>query len=205
MRRIAILAFIISAMLISVGCSAKYVALKGTGLPNPPTEKVKVYIGDFPVESFAVETVQRTPGGASTYRRAGDLPKVKREYSISDLRSLVEEALSKENLRSLQTLAKMQDVENTPEVGNPFVLADEEDAILGFTGKITIRSQKLGFDFSDEISSLDIEVVARDMRSGVNTMETATVYTVKIPYESDILKDALVYSVLGLMTQKSPF
>jgi hypothetical protein len=191
-------------MVIFGGCSAKYVAIKGNGLPNPPTERVKVYVGDFPVESFAVETVQRT-GGGSTFRRAGELPKVKRDYSISDLGPFVKEALSGESIKALQTLTKVQDLENLPEVENPFVLADEENAILKFTGKATINSQKVGFEFSDDTNSLNIEVVARNMRNGINTMETSTVYTVKIPYDSDVLKDALLYSVLGLMTQKSPF
>ena len=205
LKRIAILVSVICTTAISIGCSQKYVALKGTGLPNPPTERVKVCVGEFPVESFAVETVQRTGGSATTFRRAGELPKVKREYSISDLRPLVEEALSVENIRTLQTLTKVQDLENLSEVENPFVLADEEDAVLKFTGKVTINSQKVGFDFSEDINSLNIEVMARDMRSGVNTMETSTLYTVKIPYESDLLKNALLYSVLGLMTQKTPF
>ncbi len=205
MRRAALSVLIASIAVAFVGCSAKYVALKGTGLPNPPSERVKVYIGAFPVESVAVETVQRTPAGASKYRRAGELPTVKREYGISDLRPLIEKALFGEKIKILQALANAQDVENAPEVENPFVLADEEDAILRFTGKVTIRSQKIGFEFSDEISSIDVEVTARDLRSGINTMETSTSYAVKIPYDSDALKEALVYTVLGLMTQKSPF
>ena len=91
--------------IVVIGCMNKYAILQNTEIPNPPTEKVSVYIGDIE-ESRKHLNAQKQ--GQKTY---------KEEF---------EAALKQPELRVLQIAAGPADLENEKVEPNPFVLVEEK-------------------------------------------------------------------------------
>lgn len=216
---------LVCIVLLCGDCVMKYTVLQGTGLPNPPEERMGILVGRFPVRSMATRNLlrwekQRTdwPGPMGQARQA---PKLKRPLSFDRLDKEIRDALSEEQVCVLDFTAT-PDPQKARRVPNLFRLTDKSEAVLEIEGRFSVNSRDLrtmdcslstyessvkNSDplFSEDIYSFDIYVVLTDLRTRKMVAEVTVNRPAKIPFDSPDLKDIMVASLMAILAEQTPF
>ena len=198
------------------GCiTLKYEILKRTSLTNPPTERIKVYIKEFPVESRAsvIEPIaavgyQYSDIAESNFRStASALAEIARSSRIEDLSAVLLRELRKEKIRTFLDVGNIASLEGVREVDNPFELVPPEDvaAELVIFGSACIYSQRIGDQFSRNTSRVDIEIGVRDIKTGKRYMQPVFPAGINMVYNSQEMEEAMAIVAMTMLTRKTVF
>jgi len=209
-------AWIVLGGLLLSGCLVlKYEILKRTTLSNPPTERVKVYIKEFPVDSrasviepLAAVAYQYYEGSESNLQSsASALAEIARSSRIEDLSAALLRELRQDKIRIFLDVGKISSLDGTRLVSNPFELVPPGDARaqLEIIGKAKIHSQRLGDQFSRNTSRVDIEVGVKDLKTDKVIMQVPFPAGINMVYNSRELEEAMAVAVATVLTRKTPF
>ncbi len=216
--RIAYLAAVSCSFLLAMGCSnLKLLALKGTSLENPPLQPVKIYVKEFPVTSKANVVDPNAALGDNDYtggRSINALAEVgnaimviSRNSRIEDLtRSLLRE-LRRDKLRIFSEYDRVTDLKNIREIDNPFVLVspEDEEAQLEISGSIYLLSQRVEQRFSQKSTSARLDLVIKDIKSGIEVRLPSTQAGISMAFNSKELEEAIAIFISTVLTQKTLF
>ncbi|MBT7861214.1 MAG: hypothetical protein HN712_12910 [Gemmatimonadetes bacterium] len=211
------------SLLALTGClSLKYVALKGTSVPNPPAGRVKIAIGAFPVVSKAsvvdptasVSSPHDPSGGGGT-RSAGlgglagesrDM-EIARASRIEDLAGAVLRELRREHVRMFVYLEEIPDLEEVREFGNPFELVSAEsgEAALVISGTALIRTRRISKQFTRETDSVEIGLTVIDVATGREVLKEDLRLGINLVFNSEELEEAMAVGVVTHLMQKTLF
>lgn len=216
--RFCCMALACCSLLLVMGCgNLKLLALKGTSLENPPVQPVKIYVKEFPVTSKANVVDPNAALGDNNYtggRSINTLAEVgnaimviSRSSRIEDLtRSLLRE-LRRDKLRVFSEYDRVTGLENVREIANPFVLVPPEDegAQLEISGSIYLLSQRVEQRFSQNSTSVGVELVVKDMKSGAEVRLPSTKAGISMAFNSKELEEAIAVFISTVLTQKTLF
>jgi len=207
------------SMVFVAGCgNLKFQSLKGSSVENPPLERVKVYIKEFPVTSKANVVDPNAAlsdggygGGGSSINslaEAGNaIMVISRPSRIEDLtRSLLRE-LRPDQLRTFTDYDRVTDLVNVRAIDNPFVLVppEDEDAQLEISGSVYLLSQRVEQRFSQRSTSASIELVIKDVKTGNVLSLPSTKAGISMTFNSKELEEAIAIFISTLLTQKTLF
>ena len=209
----------VSLLLIGLalaGCvRLKYEILKRTSVPNPPVERIKVYIKEFPVDSrasvveplAAVSYQYYDDAETSLQSTATALAEIARSSRIEDLSASLLRELRRDQIRTLLDVGKVSSLNGVRLIDNPFELVppDDAEARLEIMGKATIYSQRLGDQFSRNTSRVDIEVGIKDLQTGKVHMQVPFPAGINMVYNSRELEEAMAVTVATVLARKTPF
>lgn len=210
------------ALVVLGACSnLKYVALKGTSVPNPPTAPIKVYVKEFPVKSI-VRLVDPTAAVSTPYdtgRRSGgggnvsglvastrDI-EISRPSRIEDLSGSVLRELRREEIRVFTDLDQVTDLTQVRSVHNPFELvpSDVAGVQLEISGRAVIRSRRVSKKFNQKTDSVDIVLIIKDMATGEVFEKELLKVGINMIFNSTELEEAMAVAVMSHLMQKTPF
>jgi hypothetical protein len=209
-------AWVVLVGLVLSGClGLKYEILKRTSVTNPPVERIKVYIKEFPVESrasviepLAAVAYQYYDGAESNLRSsASALAEIARSSRIEDLSAVLLRELRQDKIRTFLDVGKISSLDGTRLVDNPFELVplDDAEAQLEIMGTAKIHSQRLGDQFSRNTSRVDIEVGVRDLKTDKVVIQPLFPAGINMVYNSRALEEAMAVTVATVLTRKTPF
>jgi hypothetical protein len=215
-------AAILSLIALSGCLSQKYVALKGTSLLNPPTERIKIALGAFPVSSKA-SVVDPTasvssphdPGGGASTRSAGlsglagesrDM-EISRSSRIEDLAGAVLREFRRERVRIFVYWEHISDLEEVRELDNPYELVSAEsgEAALVINGTALIRSRRISKQFTRKTDSVEIALTVTDVATGLEVAKDRLQLGVNLVFNSEELEEAMAVGVVTHLLQKTLF
>lgn len=208
--------WLVLAGLVLNGCLVlKYEILKRTSLGNPPSERIKVYIKEFPVDSrasvvepLAAVAYQYYEDSESNLRSsASALAEIARSSRIEDLSATLLRELRQDKIRTFLDVGKISALDGIRPVSNPFELVPlgDEKAQLEIIGKATIHSQRFGDQFSRNTSRVDIVVGVRDIKTDKVVMQVPFPAGINMVYNSRDLEEAMAVTVATILTRKTPF
>jgi hypothetical protein len=210
---------VLTSLMGVFGCgNLKYVALKGTELPNPPTERVRVYVKQFPVTSKANVIDPNAMSGGDQYQGGGSstnsladvgnaIMVISRSTRIEDLtRSLLRELRSSE-LRFLSEYERVKDLTKVRSMSNPFELVAPEDkrAQLEISGEVILMSQRVEQRFSQNSSSVEVRIKIKDLSTGRETDILPVKAGIHMTFNSKELEEAIAVFISTVLTQKTLF
>ncbi len=216
-------AVVVLSLIALTGClTQKYVALKGTSLVNPPTARVKIALGAFPVVSKA-SVVDPTasvssphdPSGEASTRSAGlgglagesrDM-EIARSSRIEDLAGAVLREIRRERVRIFLYWEQISDLEEVREFDNPYELVSAEsgEAVLVINGTALIRSRRISKQFTRKTDSVEIALTVTDVATGLEVAKDELHLGVNLVFNSEELEEAMAVGVVTHLLQKTLF
>ena len=203
------------------GCgNLKYIALKGTSIPNPPAEPIAIFIREFPVKSkaslvdpTAAVSSPYDPGSRSTATTTSGLVantrdiEITRSSRIEDLVGAVLRELRRDRLRVFYDLEAVNDLENVREIDNPFKLAvaEETGIELEISGNALIRSRRISKKFTQKTDGVEIILTIKDVKTGAVLEKGPLKVGVHMIFNSVELEEAMAIAVVTYLTQRTPF
>lgn len=202
------------------GCGGlKMAVLIGTGLPNPPTEPVAVYVEAFPVTSKAAVLERRAVvGGGATEPSSGSsisaladvgaaIMEISRPCRIEDITGAVLRELRRDSLRVFVDLEDIADLEDVRLIKNPFrlVATDSEEAQLAIQGTAVIRSQRISKEFSPLTTGVDLGLEITDLATGQRTEMGTQRAHIRMLFNSKELEEAMAIAAVTRLNQKTLF
>ncbi len=216
--RFCYMAVVCCSLSLATACgNLKFLALKGTSVENPPVQPVKIYIKEFPVTSKANVVDPNAALGDNDYtggRSINTLAEVgnaimviSRSSRIEDLTRSALRELSRDKLRTFTEYDRVTNLENVREIGNPFVLVppEDEDAQLEISGSIYLLSQRVEQRFSQNSTSVLLDLVVKDVKSGTEIRLPAVKAGISMVFNSKELEEAIAIFISTVLTQKTLF
>ena len=218
-NRYKVFGFLCLVLVVTLGCgNLKYVALKGTELTNPPTERVRVYVKQFPVTSKAnvidpnaISSGDQYQGGGSSINSLAEVGNaimvISRSTRIEDLtRSLLRELRNNE-LRYLSEYERVTDLSKVRVMSNPYELVAPEDkrAQLEISGEVVLMSQRVEQRFSQNSSSVEVRIKIKDLATGRQADILPVKSGINMTYNSKELEAAIAVFISTVLTQKTRF
>lgn len=218
-NKIGIFGFLCLIAMTVGGCgNLKYVALKGTELPNPPLEPVRVYVKQFPVTSKAnvvdpnaISSGDQYQGGGSSINSLAQVGNaimvISRSTRIEDMtRSLLRELRNSE-LRYFSEYERVTDLSRVRVIANPYELVAPEDksAQLEISGEVVLMSQRVEQRFSQNSSSVEIRIKIKDLATGAQTDILPVKAGISMTFNSKELEEAIAVFISTVLTQKTLF
>lgn len=202
----------------------KYVSLKGTSIPNPPSARVKVFINEFPVASKA-SIVDPTAAVSSPYgqtgrqrERSGDFVgglgglvgnvrdlEIARPSRIEDLAGALLRELRGDKVRIFFDYGAISDLEGVRKFENPFELvgSDSPQAQLEISGTSLIRSRRVSKKFTRMTDSVEITISVKDLRTGKVLEKETLQLGIRMVFNSEELEEAMAVGVVTHLMQKT--
>ena len=185
-RIIGVLGLVFLAVVI--GCMNKYAVLKGTGIPNPPTEKVRIYVGE--IEESRKNLNPQKQEDKKSYKEE------------------IETRLKQPELHILQIAAGPEDLEGEKTVPNPFELVEEKkDAQLEIRGSFALlgtrASQGEGADST--VTSYEILITVKDMLTYDDVYSTGRSGESHFIHDTPEQRRAFGDLFVGMMVEKALF
>ena len=201
------------------GCGGlKLAVLKGTSLENPPTERVAVYVSQFPVTSKASVLERRSVvGGGTTERSANSISaladvgaavmEISRPCRIEDVSGAVLRELRRDSIRVFVDVAEVKDFSGVRLVPNPFRLVsmDSDEAQLAIDGAVLLRSQRVSKEFSQLTTAAEFTLGITDLATGTREEMGGMRAHIRMLFNSKELEEAMAISVVTLLNQKTVF
>jgi hypothetical protein len=210
---------VVLSLIALTGClTQKYVALKGTSLLNPPTARIKIALGAFPVASKA-GVVDPTASVSSPYSQGGSTRstgpgglagesrdmEIARSSRIEDLAGAVLRELRRERVRIFVDWEQIYDLEGVRVLGNPYELVSAEsgEAELVISGTALIRSRRISKRFTRTTDSVEIGLTVMDVATGLEVAKDDLQLGVNLVFNSEELEEAMAVGVVTHLLQKT--
>ena len=206
-------------LFVAIGCgNLKYVALKGTDLTNPPVERVRVYVKQFPVISKAnvidpnaISSGDQYQGGGSSINSLAEVGNaimvISRSTRIEDLtRSLLRELRNSE-IRYFSEYERVTDLSKTRVIPNPYELVAPEDTLaqLEISGEVILMSQRVEQRFTQNSSSVEVRIKIKDLTTGRQSEILPVKAGISMTFNSKELEEAIAVFISTVLTQKTLF
>lgn len=193
----------------------KYEVLRGTSVPNPPSQPVAVYVEQFPVASKASVLERRAVGAAeeqmgssiNAMAEVGSaVTEISRPCRIEDLVGSLLREMRGDTLRVLTDLTVVEDLQGARTIRNPFrLVSNEADAQLIVSGQALIRSQRISKTFSQKTQSFELDLSVKDVATGHVTKREKLRAGIRMIFNSRELEQAMAVTVVTYLTQKTLF
>ena len=211
---------LVALFVLSCG-SLKYELLKGTSVPNPPSQTVKIYITGFPVTSKAnivdpKAAVGSGPGGYSGGNTASAtnslasvgnfLAVISRPTRIEDLSGAILRELRKPTVRVFTDLDMITGMDAVRMIRNPFELvAGSDEADLEIEGNVLLMSERVSKKFSQNTTGLEVQITVRDVSTDAVSGKKPLRAGIRMIFNSRELEEAMAVAAITGMTQKILF
>jgi len=207
------------AAVVAVGCGGlKLAALKGTSLPNPPVDRVRVFVREFPVTSKAGVLERRSVvGGGATEQGSSSISaladvgtaimEISRPCRIEDISGAVLRELRRDSIRVFVDIVEVEDLSDVRLMPNPFLLVpmDSGEAQLEIDGTALIRSQRVSKEFSPLTTGVELAVGITDLQTGIRFDLGGPRTHIRMLFNSKELEEAMAIAVVTRLNQKTLF